>query len=62
MALFMAKPETFRPPDRSRLVASATAVTCVSPTVKRVTTPVRGANPERRSQAPCGRRPADPRP
>lgn len=62
MALFMAKPENFRPYDRSRLTASATALTCVSPTVKRVTIPVRGANPKRRSQAPSGRRPADPRP
>lgn len=62
MALFMAQPENFRPYDCSRPVASATALTRVSPTVKRVTTPVRGANPNRRSQAPCDRCPADPRP
>lgn len=62
MALFMVQPDNSRPYDRSRLAASATAPKRVSTTVKRVTTPVRGANPKRRSQAPCGRRPADPRP
>ena len=62
MALLMVQPDNSRPYDRSRLTAPATALTRVSPTAERVTIPVRGANPKRRSQAPCGRRPADPRP
>ena len=61
MALFMVQPENFRPHDRSRYVASATAFRFVSPTVKWVTIPVYGANPKRRSLAPCARRPADSR-
>ena len=62
MASLMVEPENFRPHDRSSLPASTTAPRCVSPTVRRATIPVHGANPQRRSQAPRGRRPADPRP
>ena len=71
MALFTVQPETFRLHDRAGLMALATAFERDSRTVKQVTIPVHGANlqprpkapsPARRSQAPCGRRPAGPRP
>lgn len=70
MALFMVQPENSWPHDRSSLMASAVAFERVSLTVKQVTIPVHGANPQRRplapsparrSQAPCGRRPVGPR-
>ena len=70
MALFTVQPGTFWLHDRASLMASATAFERDSRTVKQVTIPVHGANPQRRpqapplarrSQAPCGRRPADPR-
>ena len=69
MALFTVQPGTFWLHDRASLMASATAFERDSRTVKQVTIPVHGANPQRRpqappparrSQAPCGRRPADP--
>ena len=71
MALFTVQPETFWLHDRASLMASATAFERDSRTVKQVTIPVHGANPQRRpqapsparrSQAPCGRRSADPWP
>ena len=71
MALFTVQPETFWLHDRASLMALATAFERDSRTVKQVTIPVHGANPQRRpqappparrSQAPCGRRSADPRP
>ena len=71
MALFTVQPGTFWLHDRASLMASATAFERDSRTVKQVTIPVHGANPQRRpqappparrSQAPCGRRSADPRP
>ena len=71
MALFTVQPGTFWLHDRASLMASATALERDSRTVKQVTIPVHGANPQRRpqappparrSQAPCGRRPAGPRP
>ena len=69
MALFTVQPGTFWLHDRASLMASATAFERDSRTVKQVTIPVHGANPQRRpqappsarrSQAPCGRRSADP--
>ena len=71
MALFTVQPGTFWLHDRASLMASATAFERDSRTVKQVTIPVHGANPQwrpqapppaRRSQAPGGRRPAGPRP
>ena len=62
MALFTVQPGTFWLHDRASLMASVTAFERDSRTVKQVTIPVHGANPQRRSQAPCGRRSADPRP
>ena len=71
MALFTVQPETFWLHDRASLMALATAFERDSRTVKQVTIPVHGANPQRRpqappparrSQAPCGRRSAGPRP
>ena len=71
MALFTVQPGPFWLHDRASLMASATAFERDSRTVKQVTIPVHGANPQRRlqapsparrSQAPCGRRPAGPRP
>ena len=61
--------EPFGCMDRASLMALATAFERDSRTVKQVTIPVHGANPQRRpqappparrSQAPCGRRPAGP--
>ena len=71
MALFTVQPGPFWLHDRASLMASATAFERDSRTVKQVTIPVHGANPQRRlqapsparrSQAPCGRRPAAPGP
>ena len=48
MALFTVQPGTFWPHDRASLMASATALERDSRTVKQVTIPVHGANPQRR--------------
>ena len=52
MALFTVQPGTFWLHDRASLMASATAFERDSRTVKQVTIPVHGANPQRRLQAP----------
>ena len=52
MALFTVQAETFWLHDRASLMASATAFERDSRTVKQVTIPVHGANPQRRPQAP----------
>ena len=51
MALFTVQPETIWPHDRASLMASATAFERDSRTVKQVTIPVHGANPQRRPGA-----------
>ena len=54
MALFTVQPGTFWLHDRASLMASATAFERDSRTVKQVTIPVHGANPQRRPQPAPG--------
>ena len=53
VALFSARPETRRPHDRARLTAKGAARERLYPTVKQVSIPVHGANPNRAPEAPC---------